>query len=643
MVLFDRFIIIHLGLLPCADGNSRGFDESASRDELSEHILFFFDGRQQDHDDYSDHGVKLTKGKCIYNDDSVIRFAGLCHALYNLPESLNYRSGTGVRNDGNERPHKDYAREVNLSTCTLIFIPLEESQTSGLFAVAQCPKSHIDKPQAELNIKLLRDYFHIAHELFQLTKCGIHNCLMSLDQSELSSIIRMDTIQDNFASDKTSYPGMDELYNKHRQLQKLSEKSCANGKSDILFHEMEKLVKHIDSIYSILPIQYIRNDLKSFYTWICVTCTGIEAIIKHTFPPITIIRQEPSLKNQKVSSSSLLHTMKSIVERKNNTITSTAIQPYHNLMGFSAFENDHHVCTSTKPHYSLSIQQLQLINRYLSTGKSASNIHPKSSFVQPPSKITLLRHGEEMIIPNFARIWLPMLFVDGSVPFKAAMYKCGDMDLIFYITIVEDGSHQIQRNNLMSSIDFQIAQTLMHLDFLIRKEISIRIQNPVGNALAVSKGGCLENKGFRFVYIDRVKSVTTIFLGDNKETKKTALTTILFGFFSPKGTLQVGESNEQLYSNATKLLHRVLTYASPWNLNSFYPVNEIIPEAHGGMSEFCYRLPYNKGWLVALKNKEKQREVYMVLDEFNYCIKDILVQVEAICASDISSHFPTMS
>ena len=264
--LVERLIIIHLGFVP--DSSSGGFDENASNDELCEQILY-----------YNQHDRSLPSDiRCRYNVEEAIKFAGLCTAFYSIQSTIDNQMSAdndeaGLLTKANKCP----TREVHLSSCTLVFIPLESSEVEGILAVAQLPrrpppkksksldktkKTHLSDdhiPPEEMRHKLQK-----AHDLFKLTNGSIHQRLLHLNNEEMKNGVVY--IESN-THKRLKYVGMDELYDllkKVRKTQWQMQYQPTEGEQ-ILLAEITELERQLEQLTKSIPIDAVRLDLRQFY------------------------------------------------------------------------------------------------------------------------------------------------------------------------------------------------------------------------------------------------------------------------------------------------------------------------------------------------------------------------------------------
>jgi hypothetical protein len=233
----ERFVIFHLGLLP--KGCHSGFDESASTEELCEHILYYYD-------EYCNHPLD---SRCRYNFEDAVKFAGLASAFFSIQSTID--AETQVEN--NPQVIDSSTTEVILTSCTLVFIVLES--TKGLIAVAQVSNASDKKKDSytfsftpsDIRCKVLK-----AHDTFTITNGGgIHSRLSGIleDQSD------------------TGNNTMKELYDnyKYRRNLTMQQTKTPSADTDELKRKLQMYQNQYDDIMKKIPLDSIRMDLKQYY------------------------------------------------------------------------------------------------------------------------------------------------------------------------------------------------------------------------------------------------------------------------------------------------------------------------------------------------------------------------------------------
>lgn len=167
----ERLLILHLGLAPIAP------DESASIEELSEYILYYHD---------VERGQISIDAR--YNFEDAVRFASLASSFYSIQSTIDAQMQT----QSSELP---YTTKVILTTCIMVFIPLEHVE--GLLAVAQLSlrtnendSNFLSFTPSDIRGKVLN-----AHNKFRnLNGSGIHSQLfISIGNAQLGSDATHDT------------------------------------------------------------------------------------------------------------------------------------------------------------------------------------------------------------------------------------------------------------------------------------------------------------------------------------------------------------------------------------------------------------------------------------------------------------------
>jgi hypothetical protein len=261
--LVQRLIIIHFGLVP--ENSPGGFDETASNEELCEQILYY--------DEYERSFPSDTR--CRYNYEEAIKFAGLCTALYSIQSTIDSQ----MKNQEEQEPtNTSLTKEVYLSTCTLVFIPLESSEVEGVVAVAQLPRRPQQKKsentgktkhklaEDHLRPEEIRHKLQKAHDLFKLMNRGIHRrlCNSNIEPEKYDG----DGDGDGYSHKRSTYVGMNELYDILKRLRKsqlqLRYQNPANDDKESL-EEVLILEKQLKELTDSLPIDALRMDLRQFY------------------------------------------------------------------------------------------------------------------------------------------------------------------------------------------------------------------------------------------------------------------------------------------------------------------------------------------------------------------------------------------
>jgi hypothetical protein len=174
----EKFLIFHPNLPSLCDAS---IDESSSLEELTQHVLYFFQKRESN--DLQDHDA------CACAHPETVAFLGLCEALYRFPNEI-----TTAKHDNSLDRSKDNNNlylEVQFESKSLIFFPLEkicsttypyedtsytEKSQNTLVGVAQ-----ITQGSSSLSVQ---SSLQQCHELFCLLRSGgILPRLMSIHKS----------------------------------------------------------------------------------------------------------------------------------------------------------------------------------------------------------------------------------------------------------------------------------------------------------------------------------------------------------------------------------------------------------------------------------------------------------------------------
>jgi len=277
----QRLLIVHEGLPEICGG----LDEGASIEELSEHILYYYDAN-----------LHFLNGadESSHNTHEAVHFAGLSSALRSLPSAM------GDSNDCTE--------EMQLCNATLIFVSLEEAFSRKVMAVVQVARALGSATASPLAI---RSAVKRCHDLFCILRCGgihhrmscnnyfqstgnhkeqdstsfmgiVDNCTddpppelslaADVDQqgvrSQPSMVPEMKEFEDG--EDYFLYPGMKQLYTRRKEARKLRE--TLNKTSELLTvkrhslqQELMELEIGIQQMLEDLPIPKLRKHLVEHY------------------------------------------------------------------------------------------------------------------------------------------------------------------------------------------------------------------------------------------------------------------------------------------------------------------------------------------------------------------------------------------
>ena len=261
----QRLIIIHFGLIPAA--SSGGLDEAASNDELCEQILY-----------YNEYEKAFPLGtRCTYNFDEAIKFSGLCSAFYSIQSTIDCQL-LSTENREVLPTKASLTKEVYLSTCTLVFIPLETTEVDGIVAIAQLPRRPKRKTKLEssktsskklgtIDHLTCEDFVHKltkGHEVFNHVNGGIHRRLC--DQDNL--IESLSKSRENDSNCHSSYVGMNEVYSILKQIRKLK-MQCQDYATETdatrSIDNLKTLERKLKDLTDYLPIHALRLDLRNFY------------------------------------------------------------------------------------------------------------------------------------------------------------------------------------------------------------------------------------------------------------------------------------------------------------------------------------------------------------------------------------------
>jgi len=256
---FQRLMILHLNLPLLSTGKDLG--ESASLKELSEQILY--ECKCEDTPPTASSSSPISNH--FYEQQEAVQFAGLCSALYNLPDTL--RSYSNQSQESTTCQEYDLTLEVQLDNSTLVFVPLESSlelsysisreeqrKYPTIVAVAQ-----ISRESGSGNPLAVRSCIERWHKLFCLLRGGgIH-----LRLSEKSCKVANTNKESN---QRCLYPGMYQLFAGQKTLRRLGETMMRLPEPDAdLEQEHKTLTNQLKQFRKALPISYLRQDLRYHY------------------------------------------------------------------------------------------------------------------------------------------------------------------------------------------------------------------------------------------------------------------------------------------------------------------------------------------------------------------------------------------
>mmetsp|Transcript_20101 Transcript_20101/g.28294 ORF Transcript_20101/g.28294 Transcript_20101/m.28294 type:complete len:733 (+) Transcript_20101:135-2333(+) len=527
-----RFIIFHRDLISISN-NYKGskisndvqrdnsichdLDESSSLDELAEHILYFYEGKEC-------KSVKTTDHHLFKNHTSAnaVRFAGLCQALYFLPSSLEKSCLTC---DMQEQQHRSYdnidmndqTREVQLSNSTIIFMPLEQKETQGLLAVAQVARKYVSHSNSAVSNAASRtsiitggDTFAIrcmiekAHKIFMIFNGGgIHHRLSSQLISTVSTYDREKCC---------GYPGMKKVYEYHKLLRKSRNTTFPNkynSNQEVAY--LVKLQHNLDQLLAVLPITKLRFDLKVYYDNFIFEVEshhekngGIGRCLIQASPlPVHWTCTDPIMCAQKDSKLVLVSYLKKsikdmlrnikICSEKNVTKPCDSVTQIPNrekIVAISAFQCGSLMFTETEyPNIEVSTEIASIIQEqcFVILSKTTDMLQPaiffsfrdfvprltmaattdiKGAFLSPPIFTTIETCKDMPKIPQQTHeaVWMPEIDMpkeNGELEPKITnivIYIAGDYSFTIYLHLTKEENDALQcserRNDLCKTFKF---------------------------------------------------------------------------------------------------------------------------------------------------------------------------------------------
>jgi hypothetical protein len=247
--LIQRLLIVHWRLAELSTGSPLS-DGEGSDAQVGEEILYFYTSStttSQTAPFPQDPLVQAASHDHPLQQEAVA-FAGLCKALYTLPEVVQAAVPSSETTTTTQ--------EVFLEHSILTFVPLEGDSIVALVQTGR----HGSTPAA------VRAAIQRAHQLFIVLRGGgIHKRLMGSE----SSLFRLTEMQ---YDQGCRYPGMDLLYQLRKRQDKIS-RPWGRGGSDTnndielqTYQERQQILQEkIQNLYDTLPIATLRRDLRVHY------------------------------------------------------------------------------------------------------------------------------------------------------------------------------------------------------------------------------------------------------------------------------------------------------------------------------------------------------------------------------------------
>lgn len=252
MCFVERFIIL---FLPANQEGSH--DGDASNEELCEHILYY--------NELGEGRSYPYNSRCWYNCEAAAKFSGLCTALYSIQSTVDSQLLSNENEESTMSDNKS-TQEVYLSTCTLVFIPLEKLHHGEILAVAKLERKSATagKCKSGLSPQRLRQSALKAHELFVLmNRGGIHQSFTCHKKMENDSKVESGT--SNLRANQKRIGTLD-VYDLQKELEdtRIQSEKVQDDKDqkNILENDIRELETMLDDIE---PLRELRTDLKYYY------------------------------------------------------------------------------------------------------------------------------------------------------------------------------------------------------------------------------------------------------------------------------------------------------------------------------------------------------------------------------------------
>lgn len=269
----ERLLIVHLTLTDDCTGHA--LDEDASEAELVQSILYYYDSTQQPRKSPC-HNTQQHHHHHHYH---AIQFAGLCTALFRLPQSMMLQDDAMAL----ASQEKDGAQVVYLEKSALLFCPLEDDVRILAVAQISTTSAHSRATPTAIRWALSR-----AHEHFCLFRGGgIHRRLQQRSQTFKGASMNSKT--------PCIYPGMDEFYRLQKRLRRRTENHSRDASPKSAQHEVE-IRAMLEDLQDSLPINALCNDLRVHYDDFCgematrsYACFGAcRNVVEGIPPPIAV-------------------------------------------------------------------------------------------------------------------------------------------------------------------------------------------------------------------------------------------------------------------------------------------------------------------------------------------------------------------
>ena len=419
----ERLLIFYPELPTICEGT---IDESSSLEELTEHILYFHDGKSSNWD---------GADACQYATEDAVKFAGLCAAMYTFPSAFS------EEND-------DRSREIHFGNSTLVFCPLEKNEE--ILCVVQVSKG---------NPLAIRSSIQRSHDIFCLLRGGgilprlkskehlpDNNLKKSsgfvsfFDQSqsqrssfsddsmpaeisvvlsfERDSLSRVFTLSDEcLEDDGCVYAGMKSLYRLRKMVRK--KKLAVSKLSGILElkrkaieEELEETIQKLDSLCLVLPISSLRRELKAHYDeYLAQTSLSNRCLLAMVPRPVGIDVSINTAGPSAAAKTQLRHAIRSLL--KHTSQSSELDDPQ--LVAISSFYRGNLLYTQSlqdlkedSANIAISNQSASQIMRYMTYFEQRMQLQPSKRLpLLLMMRVTSLKRLQQNVQDSLQQLNLP--------------------------------------------------------------------------------------------------------------------------------------------------------------------------------------------------------------------------------------------
>ena len=269
--MIQRFIILHLNIHEWSFPNSQRNEQSAedtSSDELQIPILYYYETNNDDDDNNDGIGLPVLHSTAAITGTvhRRIQFAGLCQALYHLPDTWLLPL---PRQSGHRSNHRTKMVQYDSNTA-LVFVPLHDENICGRPRPNVITKRVDIVAVAQIVTGMLSPSTHHSnhHNITTSLPSSPTAIYQAIQRSYLQfCLLRNGTIHErllqhhtnNNKNDDEYYPGMDQLYFYYRQQRRRTSTKSSNDTLE-QFPTIESYTKlrhdlqyHFDDVWTVTP------------------------------------------------------------------------------------------------------------------------------------------------------------------------------------------------------------------------------------------------------------------------------------------------------------------------------------------------------------------------------------------------------